>query len=498
MNYFLKNSTVGFKIYSEEYAELITKWINDSEINIYFELPEPQTKEKTLKCINNLSHSSENIGFVIFDILKDKPIGIIEIRNISHLTKKCSLEIALGDKKYHGRGYGFQTMLLAEEYIFEILKLQKCTLHTFCTNQPMIKLSRKMGYVIEGILKNEAYKNGEFIDELIFSKFKQTKKSSLKHIPSSVLELIGNTPAVEFKRINKNKNIRLFGKLEFYNPSGSVKDRAAYAMIQDAEAKGRLNSNTTIIECTSGNTGIGLAMVSAIRGYKCILVAPEGVIPLGKKSLMQALGAKLIQTPIEGDYELSIEKAEELAREIKDSYVPHQFENEINPEIHQKTTALEILQSFGSELDYIVSAVGSGGTITGVARVIKKYSPSTKIVAVEPENCAALSGGKIGEHFILGIGAGFVPKIIDRDMIDEIITVKDEEAAEYCMKLAREEGIFCGISSGAAVCGALKLASKLTEKNNILVFIPDYGTRYVGKKGFFMDYFDKYVAEHNK
>lgn len=499
VNYFIKSNTIGFSHYKKEDAEMIATWINNPETNNYFVHFLPHTKEKMEKVIENLSKSNSEVGFVSYDIKGHRPFGILEIRNIDFISKKCTLEIAIGSKKYRGKGYGSKMMLLAEKYIFKTLKLNKCRLHTCTENKSMINLAKKMGYHAEGILKDELFIDGKNYDEVIFSKIiKKTSGKSLSHISSSVLDLIGNTPVVEFKKINPFSNIRLFGKLEFFNPSGSVKDRAALEMIEDALAKGIINKNTTIVECTSGNTGIGLAMVCAVKGMRCILVAPKKVIPLGKRSIMQALGAKLIETSLEGDYELSIKKAKEIAKSIPNAFMPHQFENEANSKVHEKTTAIEIIKDFGSDIDVVVSAVGSGGTITGVGRILKSFNPNIKMVAVEPENCAALSNGKIGVHYILGIGAGFIPKIIDRKVIDFVETVTDEEAAEYCMKLSREEGIFCGISSGAALCGALKYAKKQKKSMNILVFIPDNGVRYVGKKGFFMDFFDKYVENNQK
>lgn len=492
--YFIKSKKIGFSHYKKEDAGIISDWINNPVINKYFTHHLPSTKEKLEKAIVNISGGSSNIGFVVHDLKNGIAFGILEIRNIDFISKKCNLEIAIGLSNYLSKGYGSEIMLLAEKYIFEVLQLKKCRLHTCVENSQMIGLAKKMGYKAEGILKDELFIDGKYYDEVIFSKLvDKNRPGSLNHIASNVLGLVGNTPVVEFKKINTLPNIRLFGKLEFYNPSGSVKDRAALEMIEDALNKGLINNETTIVECTSGNTGIGLAMVCAVKNMKCILVAPEKVIPLGKRSIMQALGVKLIETPLEGDYELSIEKAKELAASIPNAFMPNQFENEANPRIHERTTAIEIIKEFGSNIDVVVSAVGSGGTITGVGRALKSFNPDIKMVAVEPESCAALSGGKLGVHYILGIGAGFIPKVIDRNVIDYVETVTDEEAAEYCMKLAKEEGIFCGISSGAAICGALKFAKKQKDQMNILVFIPDNGVRYVGKKGFFMDYFEKYV-----
>lgn len=487
---------LGLKKYSSEDANFIVNLINNPELNKFFAQPLPIHLEAVKSCIARMSKSETEAGFIPCDLTTGLPVGIVEIRDIDRYSSKCKLEMSIADPKNIGKGYGSRIISLAEKYIFEDLKLRKVSFNTLAGNESMIRLGRKMGYGLEGVLKDEALKDGIYLDELVFSKIRNGAPAELSHIPQNVLGLIGNTPVVELRKINPYKTVRLFGKLEYYNPSGSVKDRAAYEMIEQAEKMGLVREGTTIIECTSGNTGIGLAMVCAVKNLKCLLTAPEGVIPLGKRKIMESFGAELILTPLEGDYELSIKRSEELAKNIENSFVPHQFDNPANPQVHQKTTAIEIMQTFGSNLDAIVSAVGSGGTITGLGRELKKYFPRINMVAVEPENCAALSKGKIGVHYILGIGAGFVPSIIDKSLIDRVITVSDEEAARSCLELSRLEGIFGGISSGAAVCGALKYCSEQKERKNVLVIIPDNGVRYVGKPGFFMDFFDEYVTNN--
>jgi len=495
-SFYLQSKKLGLRPYEKNDAAMIARWVNDPEVNKYFVHFLPLTEEKVEKAIVRFSESEKEIGFIIYDRSDNVPIGLLEIKEIDHISKKCVLEMAICIKEYHGKGYGTETILLAEKYIFKDLKLKKCRFHTCAENAAMIRLAKKMGYRAEGVLKDELFIGGLYYDEIIFSKNIIKNEGDLTHLPAGVLDIIGNTPVVEFKNIERSEGIRLFGKLEFFNPSGSVKDRAALEIIEEAMDQRLINKDSTIIECTSGNFGISLAMICAIKGLKCILVAPEGVIPLGKKKIIEALGAELIYTPIVGDYELSIQKVIELSGSIPNAFMPNQFENQANVKAHEKTTAIEIIRDFGDSIDAVVFSVGSGGTITGVGRVLKDFNADIKIVAVEPENCAPLSGGKIGVHYILGIGAGFIPKILDKSVIDDVETVSDEEAAEYCMKLARAEGIFCGISAGAALCGALKFAKKQKGKKNILIIMPDNGVRYVGKDGFFMDYFDKYVKNN--
>lgn len=291
----------------------------------------------------------------------------------------------------------------------------------------------------------------------------------------NVLELIGNTPIVKLGRLSP-KGREIYAKLEFFNPGGSVKDRPALFMIQDAEKKGLINGNTVIVEPTSGNTGIGLAMVCAVKGYKLKLVMPEHMSE-ERKEILKAYGAELILTPKKDGMKGAIKEAERIVKE-QGAFMPNQFENEANVKAHVETTAKEILSQLPS-IDAFVAGVGTGGTITGVGTVLKQKNSKTKIFAVEPFNSPVLSGGRPGAHKIQGIGAGFVPKILDRKIIDEIIKVKDEDALETARRLAKEEGMLCGISSGANVWAGIKIAEKLGEGSKVLTIIPDTGERYL-------------------
>lgn len=300
-------------------------------------------------------------------------------------------------------------------------------------------------------------------------------------IYESLQELIGNTPLLEVRNIETAENLesRVLVKIEFFNPGGSVKDRIAKAMIDDAEASGRLTPGGTIIEPTSGNTGIGLTWIGMSKGYRVILCMPETMSDERKK-LLAALGAELVLTPGSEGMKGSIAKAEELNKEIPGSIIMSQFDNPANPEIHSKTTAEEIWRDTDGEVDIFVAGVGSGGTLTGTARTLKKYKPSVKTVAVEPENSAVISGGKPGPHKIQGIGAGFIPGNLDRDLIDQIEKITNEEAFEGQKMLARKEGVFAGISSGAAIMAALREARKEENKGKTIVAIlPDTGERYL-------------------
>lgn len=300
-------------------------------------------------------------------------------------------------------------------------------------------------------------------------------------IAHNLTELIGNTPLLElanFKRIN-NLKARLVAKLEYFNPAGSAKDRVGYAMILAAEEKGLIKPGAVIIEPTSGNTGVGLAMVSAVRGYRLILTMPE-TMSLERRKLLSALGAEIVLTPGNEGMSGAIKYAEELAQSIKGSFIPQQFKNPANPEIHKKTTGVEIWRDTEGEVDFFVASVGTGGTITGVGEVLKTKNPQVKIIAVEPFNSPVLSGGQPGVHKIQGIGAGFVPDILKRELIDEVVTVKDEEAYEVCRSLARTEGLLVGVSSGAAVSAAKRIAvRKENEGKLIVVLLPDTGERYL-------------------
>lgn len=300
----------------------------------------------------------------------------------------------------------------------------------------------------------------------------------------SVLDLIGRTPMVRLSKLSPEGGATIAAKLESFNPGGSVKDRIAYSMILDAERRGILKPGSTIVEPTSGNTGIGLAMVCAVKGYRLILVMPASM-SVERRRLLKAYGAEFVLTPPELGMRGAVEKALELTREIEDSFMPQQFENPANPEIHEKTTALEILEQTGGKLNAFVAGVGTGGTITGVARVLKREIPNLKVVAVEPASSPVLSGGKPGLHKIQGIGAGFVPKVLNLELVDEIITVTNEEAFETARELSTKEGILAGISAGAATFAARKVASSLKPGNLVVTVLPDTGERYLSVEGLF-------------
>ncbi|KIY22928.1 MULTISPECIES: cysteine synthase A [Mesobacillus] len=296
-------------------------------------------------------------------------------------------------------------------------------------------------------------------------------------IANSINELIGQTPIVKLNRLVDDKSADVYLKLEYMNPGSSVKDRIALAMIEDAEAKGFLKQGTTIIEPTSGNTGIGLAMVAAAKGYKAILVMPE-TMSMERRNLLRAYGADLVLTPGSEGMGGAIKKAEELAKE-KGYYMPQQFENAANPSIHESTTGPEIVEQMGDQLDAFIAGIGTGGTITGAGKVLREKYKNIKIVAVEPADSPVLSGGKPGPHKIQGIGAGFVPGVLDTDVYDEIIKVENEQAFEYARRAAKEEGILGGISSGAAIYAALETAKKLGKGKKVLAIIPSNGERYL-------------------
>lgn len=293
----------------------------------------------------------------------------------------------------------------------------------------------------------------------------------------TVLNLIGSTPIVRLDRMVKKDGAEIWAKLEGFNPAGSVKDRICLSMIEAAETDGLIKPGDTVIEPTGGNTGVSLAFVCAAKGYKLVLIMPDNV---GKerKKLLIAFGAKLVLTPTSEGMRGSAEKAEELAR--KEGYfMLHQFKNPANPEAHRKFTAKEILDQMGKDLDAFVCGVGTGGTVTGVGEVLKRANPKTKIIAVEPANSPVLSGGKPGTHKIYGIGPGFIPEVLNVDILDEIVTVDDEEAISTTKRLAWEEGLLVGISSGAAIEAALKVSKNLGRGKKILVILPDNGERYL-------------------
>ncbi|AIW88206.1 cysteine synthase A [Bacillus mycoides] len=296
-------------------------------------------------------------------------------------------------------------------------------------------------------------------------------------VAQSVSELIGKTPIVKLNRIVESDSADVYLKLEFMNPGSSVKDRIALAMIEDAENKGLLKEGDTIIEPTSGNTGIGLAMVAAAKGYKAILVMPE-TMSIERRNLLRAYGAELVLTPGPEGMGGAIRKATELAEE-HGYFIPQQFQNQANPEIHRITTGPEIVEQMGDQLDAFIAGIGTGGTITGAGEVLKEAYKDIKIYAVEPADSPVLSGGKPGPHKIQGIGAGFVPETLDVEVYDEIIQVKTEQAFEYARRVAKEEGILVGISSGAVVYAATEVAKKFGKGKKVLVIIPSNGERYL-------------------
>jgi len=303
----------------------------------------------------------------------------------------------------------------------------------------------------------------------------------MKNISSKLTDLIGNTPLVELTDYNRLNNIggRLIAKLEYFNPLGSVKDRIAYAMIDSAEKSGKLTKAAVIIEPTSGNTGIGLAFVAASKGYKLILTMPD-TMSVERRNLLKALGAELVLTPGKDGMKGAIRKAEELASQIENSFIPQQFENPANPEIHRRTTAEEIWRDTDGEIAAFVSGVGTGGTITGVGEFLKEKNKDIKIIAVEPYDSAVLSGNAPAPHKIQGIGAGFVPPVLNTGIIDEIYKVRNEEAFETSQTLAKSEGLLVGISSGAAAFAGTQIAKRPEYKDKIVVTIlPDTGERYL-------------------
>lgn len=303
----------------------------------------------------------------------------------------------------------------------------------------------------------------------------------MSQIARNIEGLIGNTPLMELSKTEKALRLkgRVLAKLEFNNPGRSVKDRIALALIEQAEKDGLINRGTTIIEPTSGNTGVGLAMIAASRGYKIILTMPDAM-SIERRKLLQALGARLELTPAYEGMPGAIRKAQQLAREIGNAFIPQQFANRANPEAHRKTTAQEILRDTEGKIDIFISGVGTGGTITGVGEVLRQHNPNVQIIAVEPNDSAVLSGHKPGPHKLQGIGAGFVPPVLNTTIYNEIFRVKNEDAFETARVLAEQEGLLVGISSGAAAYAAIEVAKRWENKDkNIVVLLPDTGERYL-------------------
>ncbi len=305
------------------------------------------------------------------------------------------------------------------------------------------------------------------------------------NIANDMTELIGKTPLVWLNRISKDCNARIAAKLEFLNPASSVKDRIGVSMILEAERQGKIKPPMTIVEPTSGNTGIALAWVAAARGYKLILTMPESMT-IERRRILQLFGAELVLTPAEEGMAGAIEKAKEILSETENAFMPQQFENPANPQIHRETTAEEIWNDTDGQVDIFVAGVGTGGTITGIGEVLKERKPSAKIIAVEPVGSAVLSGGKPGPHMIQGIGAGFVPDIFNMDIIDDVVKIGNDESFDMAKKLAEKEGIMAGISAGAAVAAAVKVARLKANKDKLVVVIlPDTAERYLSTKLFY-------------
>jgi len=298
-------------------------------------------------------------------------------------------------------------------------------------------------------------------------------------IAHDITELIGSTPLVRINKLNKDGKADIAVKIESFNPLSSVKDRIGLSMIEDAEKKGLLKAGSVIVEPTSGNTGIGLACVAAVKGYRLILTMPESM-SIERRKLLAALGAELVLTSPTDGMKGAIEKAGEITEQTDGAFMPMQFKNPANPEIHRKTTALEIWEDTDGKVDIFVGGVGTGGTITGVGEELKSRKPEIEIIAVEPETSAVISGENPGPHKIQGIGAGFIPEILNTEIIDHVIKIKDDEAGDIARRLAKEEGILAGISSGAALAAGLKLAGKQENSGKlIVVLLPDTGERYL-------------------
>ncbi|MFX0549565.1 cysteine synthase A [Hathewaya histolytica] len=303
----------------------------------------------------------------------------------------------------------------------------------------------------------------------------------MKKIYNNLIELIGNTPLVRLQNFEKQNNIEanIIAKVEYFNPAGSVKDRVALAMIEAAEKEGKINKDTVIIEPTSGNTGVGLAFIAATKGYKLILTMPD-TMSVERRNILKAYGAELVLTPGAEGMNGAIKGAKELAEKNSNSFIPQQFENFANPEKHKNTTAEEIWNDTEGEVDIFIAGVGTGGTVTGVGTVLKQKNKDIKIIAVEPKDSAVLSGGKPGPHKIQGIGAGFIPKVLDKNIIDEIIQITNEDAIRTTKEVAQKEGLLVGISSGAVIYAAMEIAKRPENKGkNIVVLLPDTGQRYL-------------------
>jgi cysteine synthase A len=306
----------------------------------------------------------------------------------------------------------------------------------------------------------------------------------MKRLFDDITRTIGNTPLVRLRKITGDAGATVYGKLESFNPLSNVKDRIGVAMIEDAEKDGRLNAGVTVVEPTSGNTGIGLAFVCASRGYKLVLTMPD-TMSVERRQMLAVMGAEVVLTPGKDGMRGAVQRAEEIAASLPRSFLPHQFKNPANPRVHRETTAREIWEDTEGDVDILISGVGTGGTITGCAEVLKDRKPEVRIIALEPAGSPVLSGGQPGPHKIQGIGAGFVPDVLRRELIDEVITVTDEDAGETTKKLAVMEGILAGISSGAAAWAAVEVAKRPENEGKLIVAIlPDTGERYLSTWAF--------------
>ena len=307
------------------------------------------------------------------------------------------------------------------------------------------------------------------------------------NIYNNVIETIGNTPLIKLNSFSDQSGANLYGKLEYLNPGLSVKDRIAKSMIENAESEGKIDDNTVIIEPTSGNTGIGLALVCAVKGYRLILTMPESM-SIERQKILRAYGAEIVLTSADGGMNDAISKARQLMQKYDNSYTPLQFENPSNPAAHRETTGREIWRDTDGQVDILVAGVGTGGTITGTSEALKQKKPELITVAVEPEKSAVLSGKRPGSHQIQGMGAGFIPDVLNTDTIDEIVQIKEEDAFRTAEKLAREEGIFTGMSAGGAAYAAYKIGSRSENRGkHIVVILPDTGTRYLSNENIFTE-----------
>lgn len=306
----------------------------------------------------------------------------------------------------------------------------------------------------------------------------------MKRVANSITELVGNTPMVKLNRIVPPGAATVYAKLEVFNPGGSVKDRIALNMIEQAENNGLVKKGTIIVEATSGNTGIGLAMVGAAKGYQIVLVMPDSM-SLERLQILKAFGAQVVLTPVDGGMMGAVQKAKEIVAESESAFMPSQFSNPDNPAMHRKTTAKEILSDVDGPIHAFVAGVGTGGTITGTGEVLKKHHPDILIVGVEPASSPILSGGEPGAHLIQGIGAGFVPDVLNRSLLNQVKTVTDEDAYKTASELCRKEGIFAGISCGAACHAAIEVAVQLGAGKTVVTILPDSGERYLSMAGYF-------------